>query len=235
MEHKNQAAWVGRELITKDTSVGLGDGVTIRLLASYLKESVDNGLNIKLYTSSIQTEQFLQQLGIRTFDVGLTDSLDLYFDGCDQIDFHLNVLKSGSGIHTNEKLLAAMAKKFIILADESKFVSKLDSKFPLVIELLPQATSFVQKNLKNLFPGATQRIRTSDRDQKPVITRNGNYLIDCFFPLWPDLEPLQNRCRNITGVIEISLFYKMTSGAIIAGDNGIIRYERRGDVVSIIN
>ena len=235
MELREEAARMAYTLIAKDTSVGLGDGVTIRFLASYLKAGIDNGLNVKLYTSSIQTQQFFQQLGIATLDLSLTGSLDLYFDGCDQIDEHLNVLKSGAGIHTQEKLLAAMATKFIILADASKFVSKLDSKFPLVLEVLPQATAFVQKEFKKSFSEAALNIRASDSAEKPVITRNGDYLIDCFFPIWPELERLHNLCKNITGVIEISLFYKMADEAIIAGDNGIKRYERKDGLVSIIN
>ena len=102
MELKKGAAHVAYTLIKKDTSVGLGDGSTIRFLASYLKDGIDSGLNVKLYTSSMQTQEFLHHLGMIALDISLRDSLDLYFDGCDQIDEHLNVLKSGAGIHTIE-------------------------------------------------------------------------------------------------------------------------------------
>jgi ribose 5-phosphate isomerase A len=226
MDLKKEVARVACTLITSNTSVGLGDGSTVRLLASYLKDGIASGLNVQLYTSSIQTHQFLKQFGIETLDISLTDSLDLYFDGCDQIDADLNALKSGAGIHTNEKLLAAMAKRFIILGDASKFVPKLDNKFPLVLEVLPQAVCFVLRKIKSIISQAQLSVRISDHADKPVITKNGNYLIDCFFQEWPALEFIDSQCKNITGVVEISLFYKMAHEAIIAGNNGIHTYKR---------
>jgi ribose 5-phosphate isomerase A len=234
-ELKKEAARVAYTLVTNKASLGLGDGVTIRCLASYIQNGINNGLNIKLYTSSVQTALFLQEAGIKVLDISLAENLDLYFDGCDQIDVHLNALKSGAGIHTNEKLLAAMAKKFIILADASKFVRKLDNKFPLVLEVLPQAIGFVQKEMEKIFSETSISIRTSDNSNKQVITRNGNYLIDCFFPEWSEPGFVQTQCKNIIGVVEISLFYKMVNEAIIAGNDEIIRYERKDNLVSIIN
>jgi ribose 5-phosphate isomerase A len=233
MDPKKEAARVAYTLITNNTSVGLGDGSTIRFLASYLKDGIANGLDVKLYTSSLQTELFVREAGMTIHDIQVTDSLDLYFDGCDQIDEHLNALKSGAGIHTNEKLLASMATRFIILADASKFVSKLDHKFPLVLEVLPQATCFVFKKMRDTIAEAKFSLRKLDNAEKPVITRNGNYLIDCFFSEWPELEFVHRQCKNIAGVVEISLCYKMVNEAIIAGEFGIHRYLRENDSVSV--
>jgi ribose 5-phosphate isomerase A len=235
MEYKKDAARVAYTLITNNTSVGLGDGSTIRFLASYLKDGIANGLSIKVFTSSIQTEEFLKDLGITVLDISSTDNLDLYFDGCDQIDEQLNALKSGAGIHTSEKLLATMAKKFIILADDSKFVSVFDNKFPLVLEVLPQAISFVLKKMKDNIPHANLSLRRINDAGKPVITRNGNYLIDCWFSQWPELGSLHEQSKNIAGVVEISLFYKIVNEAIIAGTEGIHRSKRKNDLVSIGN
>src|ERR1700712_1289370 len=142
---KKEAARVASTLVAGNTSVGLGDGSTVRLLAEYLTERMNAGLEIRLYTSSQQTLEFLQRRDVLVNDISRTDVLDIYFDGCDQIDGRLNALKSGSGIHTMEKLLASMAKKFVIIGDASKFVQKLDPKFPLVLEVVPQAVAFVQK------------------------------------------------------------------------------------------
>src|SRR5664279_1975727 len=106
--------------------------MTARYLASHVIDGIGAGLTLNVYTSSLQTQDFLEAAGIPVSDISKVDSLDQYFDGCDQIDHKLNALKSGSGIHTTEKILASMAKKFIIMADASKYVSKLESKTPLV-------------------------------------------------------------------------------------------------------
>jgi len=234
MDLKQEAARVAYTLIKNDSSIGLGDGATIRWLAGHLAEGIRSGLNICLYTSSLQTKDFLQQAGIPVPDISSTDSLDQYFDGCDQLDSQLNALKSGAGIHTQEKLLGAMAKQFIILGDDSKFVKKLENKFPLVLEVLPQATKYVIKKIKTIFPEVSLSIRTQENTGRPLITRNGNHLLDCRFPQWPELAIMQNQCKNITGVVEISLFYNLVTGAIIAGHNGVRRYERIHEQVSII-
>ena len=235
MNLKKEAARAAFTLIKNNSSVGLGDGVTIRWLADYIAEGIKNGLAVNLYTSSMQTRDFLLEAGMTVLDISSADELDLYFDGCDQVDSELNALKSGAGIHTTEKLLASMAKKFIILADASKFVPELENKFPVVLEVLPQATLFVLKQLKISFPGATLLIRYSDGKNSPVITRNGNYLIDCRFQELPELEFLQQLCKNITGVVETSLFYKIANEAIIVDNQGTRRFVRKNNLVTMID
>jgi ribose 5-phosphate isomerase A len=228
MDLKKEAARVAYTLITNNTSIGLGDGSTVRQLAGYVIEGIRAGLNLSVYTSSFQTQDFLQDGGINVSDISRADSLDLYFDGCDQIDFQLNALKSGSGIHTMEKLLASMAKKFIIMADAPKYVSKLESKIPLVLEVLPLANLFVHKEMQVLYPEAKLSIRkTPDDENQPALTRNGNYLMDCRFPEWPETAIIQDQCNQITGVVEISLFYELVDEAIIAGNDAVLRYKRK--------
>jgi ribose 5-phosphate isomerase A len=235
MDVKKEAARVASTMVDENTSVGLGDGSTVRLLAEYLIHRMNAGLEIRLFTSSLQTFEFLRRRDVLVNDISRTDALDIYFDGCDQVDGQLNALKSGSGIHTMEKLLASMAKKFVIIGDESKFVQKLDSKFPLVLEVLPQADAFVQRIMLSLFPGCRFTVRkVQDTEDKPVLTRNGNHLIDCFFQEWPELEMIQIQSKKITGVVEISLFYHMANEAIIAGNDGIKRYAKRNDRVELL-
>lgn len=215
--------------------MGLGDGSTVRLLAECLIDRMNAGLEIRLYTSSLQTLEFLQRRDVLVNDISGTDTLDIYFDGCDQIDGSLNALKSGSGIHTMEKLLASMAKKFVIIGDDSKFVQRLDPGFPLVMEVLPVAIAYVQRIMSSLYPESVLAIRIlPDQEDEPVLTRNGNLLLDCWFHEWPELGVLQVQCKKITGIVEISLFYQMASGAIIAGENGISQYERRNGQIHLL-
>ncbi|HEX3767528.1 MAG TPA: ribose-5-phosphate isomerase A, partial [Puia sp.] len=139
MNGKREAARIASALVNDNESVGLGDGSTVRLLGEFLIERMKEGLNIRLFTSSRQTQDFLYTAGFIVNDISHTGTLDIYFDGCDQIDTRLNALKSGSGIHTMEKLLASMAKKFVIIGDAPKYVRKFDPKIPLVLEVIPAA------------------------------------------------------------------------------------------------
>jgi ribose 5-phosphate isomerase A len=235
MDIKKEAARIACTLIEDHTAVGLGDGSTVRLLAEFLINRMNAGLRISLFTSSLQTQDFLKTAGVMVNDISRTDTLDIYFDGCDQIDGRLNALKSGSGIHTMEKLLASMAKKFIIIGDASKFVQRLDPKFPLVLEVLPSAIAYVHKIILSLYPDCTLTIRKSaGPEDKPVLTGSGNLLLDCWFREWPELEMIQFQCKKITGVIEISLFYQMVNEAIIADDGGIARYVKRNDQIHLL-
>lgn len=118
-----------------------------------------------------------------------------------------------------------MAGKFIIMGDTQKYVSKLDSKYPLVMEVLPQAVSYVRREIQLLYPDAKLSIRKSVKDEnKPELTRNGNLLLDCLFLVWPDAAMVQHETKSIAGVVEISLFHKLVNEAIIAGNDGILKY-----------
>ena len=148
-------------------------------------------------------------------------SIDIYFDGCDQFDKQLNALKSGGGIHTREKLLASMAKQFLLVGDEAKYVRQFDTTYPMVIDLLPEALRYVPASIQKLFPGVKTILRMSDKKEGAAITENGNYLMDVWFTNWPELQQLNSLMKGITGVVETSLFYNLAHKAIIAGEDGI--------------
>ena len=217
MNLKQEAAKQAISLINHHVTVGLGAGATIAYIVEYLKTLQ---LPIQLYTSSEDTKTLLQQNGFKVNDIAGASSLDLYFDGCDQFDEDLNALKSGGGIHTAEKLLASMAKEFVLVGDESKYAEQLDTTYPLVLEILPQAISFVIAKVQQLFSGVKTATRY-DVNNRAVVTENGNYLTDVWFPKWPDLSQLNPILKTITGIVETSLFYDMAHKAIIAGSEGV--------------
>lgn len=216
MNLKQEAAKRAVTFIHNYSTVGLGAGATIAYMVEYLKEEK---LSIQVFTSSAATKELLVQHGFTVNDISTISSLDLYFDGCDQFNKDLNALKSGAGIHTIEKLLASMAKEFIIVGDESKYAEQLTNTFPLVLEVLPQAVCFVIAELTQLYSPITTAIRY-DVNNKPVITENGNLLIDVWFEVLPDLAVINSSIKEITGVVETSLFYNMANKAIIAGAEG---------------
>lgn len=226
MNLKKLAAEKAVTIIQNGSMVGLGAGSTIAYVVEFLKREIEgNGLEIKFVTSSASTLQLLLQNKFRVQPIEYAEELDIYFDGCDQVDKQLNALKSGGGIHTHEKLLATMAHEFVLLGDASKYITKFDEKFPLVIEILPQATQFVTAQIQKTFSGVRTVIRTCDKKDGPVITANGNYLADIWFSRWPGLSEINPVCKNITGIVETSLFYGLAHKAIIAAEDEIKVFE----------
>src|SRR3990170_1929049 len=168
MDFKKQAAEHAVGLIKPGMFVGLGGGSAVAFMAGLIRTRVEEGLQVQLVTSSFTTRRLLEQYGLPLRDIASASKLDLYFDGCDQFDKNLNALKSGGGIHTHEKILAVTAGEFILVGDESKYVQELDSKFPLVIEAIPQALSSAPFKINQLYPGARTELRLSNRKDGPV-------------------------------------------------------------------
>src|SRR5664279_1727507 len=109
MNFKQEAAAKAITFIKDDTTVGLGAGSTIAYIVEYLKAKINDGLSIQLVSSSFTTRQLLLKENLPVLPIEFCKEIDIYFDGCDQFDKQLNALKSGGGIHTQEKLLASMA------------------------------------------------------------------------------------------------------------------------------
>jgi ribose 5-phosphate isomerase A len=226
MDIKRTAAIKAITFIKDKSKVGLGAGSTIAHIVELLMEEVQKGLSVSIVTSSFSTHQLLLQKGFIVQPVANVAALDIYFDGCDQLDKDLNALKSVGGIHTREKLLASMAKQFLLVGDDAKYAEQFDSKFPLVVEVLPEALLFVQHKIQELFPAARIEMRMSNKKDGAVITENGNYLLDLWFINWPNLAILNSSLKGLTGVIETSLFYQLADKAILSGSDGIKLLEK---------
>jgi ribose 5-phosphate isomerase A len=223
MNLKQEAAKAAIAFIRSGTAVGLGAGATMVYMVEFLKEV---NPDIQLYTSSSATRTVLEQNGFKVNDIAAVAYLDVYFDGCDQFDKDLNAFKSGGGIHTDEKLFASMAKEFILVGDESKYAEQLTNKYPLVVEVLPQAITYAMADIRQLFAGVNVNIRY-DVNNDIIVTRNGNYLLDVRFDVLPEIRTMNPTIKSLTGIVETSLFYNMAAKAIIAGDDGVRILERR--------
>jgi len=229
MDTKTALAGKAFSLIKNNQVVGLGASSTMPCLIENLLAAIKNGLQVQLLTSSFITQELLLEKGLRVYPIQGYDTIDIYFDGCDQFDKDLNAVKSGGGIHTREKLLASMAKQFVLLGDQTKYTDRFDPKFPLVLEVLPEAFRYVQGKIKTHFPGVQTTIRISDRKIGPALTDNGNYLVDCWFAEWPAAANIQQTAKAITGVVETSLFYQLAQLALMAVEGDIRVIERRGN------
>jgi ribose 5-phosphate isomerase A len=224
MDLKHQAAAKAIELIRDKSTLGLGGGATVAHVVRFLAQ--ERGLSLRVATSSPETRMLLEANGFLPIHPSLLEKLDLYLDGCDQIDRDLNVLKSMGGIHTQEKLMAAMASEFVVLATADKWVPILGGKFPLTIEVIPEAMAFVPARIKKVFALSHTQLRIDELRGEATITTNGNLLFDLWFLSWPPLELIDPLLKNIPGIVETSLFFGMATKAIIADAPGVAVQEK---------
>jgi len=150
-------------------------------------------------------------------DISSVSEVLVAFDGCDEIDYDLNSLKSCGGIHTKEKIVATMAKDYILIVDESKVFKTLQFNYPVVLEIIPESKSIVEKSVKQLGG--------------QVIMRNDK-LMEAYFDKKDikDIKKLDEDLRKIVGVIETSLFHDIETKAIVVGENRIKLIEcEKGD------
>ena len=220
-DYKLEAAKAAIEFIQPGQTIGLGAGATIAHLVNLISREPPVAGTVTFTSSSFKTTNLLLDNGLKVLSPALLQHLDIYFDGCDQFDTELNALKSGGGIHTTEKILASMADEFILIGDESKFVEKLDTAYPVVIEILPQALKIVLHRLASDYADAKILLRMSTQKDGAVISENGNLLADVHFVKLMELQKLNVYLKLLPGIVDHSLFYRMATKSIVAGKSGI--------------
>ncbi|HLZ85981.1 MAG TPA: ribose 5-phosphate isomerase A [Puia sp.] len=225
-DYKQQAAQEAAKLIQPGHAIGLGAGSTMTHLITAIKDTPGLVQTLTVASSSFATRQTLLQQGFNVKDSGWLSRLDYYFDGCDQFDRRLTALKSGGGVHTAEKVLAAMADTFVLVGDAAKRVDRLSNTYPLVVEVIPEALAYVSARLKQYFNPTRSELRLSDKKDGAVITERGNFLIDNWFDSFPEPGILNDRVTTIPGILEHSLFYNMAHKAITAGPDGMMVYTK---------
>jgi ribose 5-phosphate isomerase A len=230
MDYKMEAAGAALSLIRRGNTVGFGAGSTMVHLINFV--SADTGLmgSLRVLSSSFATRELLREKGFALSEAGWTARVDLYFDGCDQFDRRLSALKSGGGVHTSEKVLAAMADEFILVGDAAKRVERLGVAYPLVLEVIPEALAYVSDRVQRFFQPVRSVVRRSDKKDGAVITERGNFLVDCWFDPFPEPAVINDRLLGIPGILDHSLFYNLAHRAIVAGPDGIKQYSRSGEL-----
>jgi ribose 5-phosphate isomerase A len=230
MDYKKEAAAAALTAILPGSMVGFGAGSTMVHLINFVSEDTVLMGSLRVLSSSFATRELLLQKGFVVQEAGWTAKLDVYFDGCDQFDLRLSALKSGGGVHTSEKLLAAMAEEFILVGDAAKRVERLGVEYPLVLEVIPEALAYVSDRVQRFFQPVRSVLRRSDKKDGAVITERGNFLIDCWFDPFPEPAVINDRLLGIPGILEHSLFYNLAHRAIVAGPDGIRQYSRSGEL-----
>lgn len=209
--------------------IGLGTGSTALPAVKRLLERIEDGTlkDIRAVATSFQTENFCRDLGIRTFSLNdreISGSLDLTIDGADEIDGENNLIKGGGAALLLEKIVAYNSDSYAIVADESKSVSTMGTKFPLPVEIVTLARVGVEKSLEKL--GAKCVLREGVKKCGPVITDNGNQILDCLWKTPVDPRDMEEKISRIAGVVEVGFFTRLRPVAFIAHSDGTV--EMRG-------
>ena len=189
------------KLVKNHQTIGLGSGRSatafVKSLSSLVKKKK---FNIKCVPTSLQIKLEAEKGNLHLIDT-ILDKIDIVFDGADQIDKGKNLIKGGGGALLRENILINAAKKVVIMADDSKFVTNFDRSVP--VEVHPLARNTVTKNISKI--GGKPKLRTLDRGY-PFITENGNIILDCNFGVIKKPKLLRENIKNISGVLEVGIF-----------------------------
>ncbi|GGF11721.1 MULTISPECIES: ribose-5-phosphate isomerase RpiA [Pseudoalteromonas] len=205
-ELKKAAAWAALEFVNKNTIVGVGTGSTVNHFIDALGTVKDT--IIGAVSSSEASTEKLKALGIEVFELNEVSSLDVYVDGADEINPHNEMIKGGGAALTREKIVSAVAKQFVCIVDESKEVTTLGA-FPLPVEVIPMARSYVARELVKLGGDPVYR--------EGVVTDNGNVILDVHNLDISNAKELELTINQIVGVVTNGLFAHRGADKVIIG------------------
>lgn len=208
---KKAVGWMALKYVRSRTIVGVGTGSTVAHFIDALgtiKQQIQGAVS-----SSEASSAKLKILDIPLFDLNNVDSLDIYVDSADEINCHMQMIKGGGAALTREKIIAAVARKFVCIADISKQVDVL-GRFPLPVEVIPMARALVAREMVRL--GGLPKYRQG------VVTDNGNIILDVYNLKISDAIPLEEQINNIPGVVTVGLFARRGADiALIGNKQGI--------------
>ena len=198
--------------VVEDSVVGVGSGSTVNLFIDALA-TMKGRIEGAVAASEASAER-LKKHGIRVFDLNSVSELPVYVDGADEVTEHLHMIKGGGGALTREKIVAAVARKFVCICDASKLVPVL-GKFPLPVEVIPMARSHVGREL--LRRGAHPVLRENFK------TDNGNLIIDCHGLTLLDPPAMEAELNNVAGVVTNGIFARRPADLLLLAEPSGVR------------
>lgn len=221
---KKMAAVKAVSHITDGFVVGLGSGTTVTYaLQEIAKRIAEEELHILGIPTSHQTYYLALKYHIPLTTLDLHPQLNMAIDGADQVDNSLDMIKGMGGALTREKIVASASKKNIIAIDETKLAEKLGTKQPVPIEVTPFALPTVDAKLRKL--GSKPLLRKAKRKLGPVITDNGNFILDTDFGPIDNPKKLNQTLKMIPGVVETGLFIEMANIVYVGGRKDVRKLE----------
>jgi len=210
-DKKKAAAYAALEYVEKDTIVGVGTGSTVNHFIDALA-TIKNNIVGAVSSSEASTEK-LKGFGIEVFDLNEVSELSIYVDGADEINPYNHMIKGGGAALTREKIVSAVADKFICIVDDTKNVDILGD-FPLPVEVIPMARSYVARELVKLGGDPVYR--------EGVVTDNGNVILDVYNLKIAEPLTLENKINSIVGVVTNGLFANRAANVVLVGtDSGV--------------
>ena len=216
---------IKKGMIFSGMKIGLGTGSTAMPAVKRLAEHIKNGdlKDIKAVVTSFQTQNACQDCDIPVYSMNdriIGGQLDLAVDGADEVDQDCNLIKGGGAAHVREKIVEYNSKVFVVIADSSKAVNSIGTKFPVPVEIIPEARQPITNALNNL--GAKAVLREGVRKCGPVITDNGNQILDCTWDKPINVPEMETRINSIVGVVETGLFTQNKPIVFIAKEDGTV-------------
>ena len=213
-ELKQQVAREAMRHVVLDAIVGVGTGSTANFFIDELAAVKDRIRGA--VASSVKSAERLEKHGIKVLDLNEVDDIPVYVDGADEVNRALHMIKGGGGALTREKIVAAVARKFICICDDSKLVPVLGN-FPLPVEVLPMARAYVARELAKL--GGTPKLRAG------FTTDNGNVILDIAGLKINDAPALEAAINQVTGVVTVGLFARRGADVLLlATADGVKTY-----------
>lgn len=201
--------------VKSGTIVGLGTGSTTAFAIQFIGERLASGelKDIKGIPTSFQASVLAKQHGIPLTTLDEVDHIDIAIDGADEVDPQMNLIKGGGAAHTREKVVDGLAERFVVVVDSSKLSDKLGTLFALPVEVLPMAVAPVTRALEKL--GGTVELRMGVNKDGPVITDQGNMVLDVKFSGIDNPAEMEKTINNIPGVLENGLFVGLASEVLV--------------------
>jgi len=213
-------------IIEPGMCVGLGTGSTAAFAIAALGRRIQNeALHIVGMATSFAAESEARRYGIPLVTPDDVERLDIAFDGADEVDPDLGLIKGRGGAQTREKIVASLADRFCILVDYTKMVDRLGTKMPVPIEVLPMAVSPTMRVLSQL--GVEPALRMGVRKDGPVVTDQGFWIIDAFFHGIDNPKEVDETILRIPGVLDHGLFLDLATDVMVGETDGTVRHLTR--------
>lgn len=212
---KREVAEAALKMVRSNMTIGLSEGRMIEYLIEFIQYAKSD---VKVVTSSMNTALLCQKHELNVIPTWMADKVDIAFDECDQLDTDLNGMKTTSSLKVQNKIIAGMADKYVLMVDGAHFVDAFSFEFPVMVEVMPDAFSFVKKKIEDMGASVTWKSATKGDAE---YSDNGNIILECIFSKIDSMTELNEKLSLIPGVADTSLYVGLATNAIIGDENGV--------------
>jgi len=233
-QSKRLAAYtaVDKHILPEHKVIGIGSGSTVPYVVERIvAQGPELNKGRMFIPTGFQSKELIVMSNLNLGDVDQFPTIDVTIDGADEVDLNLNCIKGGGACHLREKVLAEAANTFILVADYRKNVEYLGTNFTpgVPIEVVPFAYAKVLQNLHHVLGSPNATLRMAKAKAGPVVSDNGNFVIDAPFPreIMMDPFPIMAKIKMLTGVVEVGLFCHMAQAAYFGNEDGSVTVKKK--------